>query len=691
MEDRQNSPSDFIKQAEEILLENLSSETFGVSELAEAMHMSRSNLLRKIKKDTELSASQFIRAYRLKQALLKLGGGASSVSEVAYEVGFGSVSYFVKCFREHYGYPPGKWEQNKIPEPQEELKTDPAKAEKKPKRNGFYYALAAVALILIAFFFLYPDAELEPALESEKSIVVLPFKNESSDSSNLYFVNGLMESTLNNLQKIEDLRVISRTSAEKFRTTALSIPEIADELQVQYLVEGSGQKVGDKVLLHIQLIDAARDEPLWAAEYHRELQDIFDLQREVAAEIADAIQVYVSEEERARIAKRPTQSLAAYDYYLQGLDPFYARTHESLQQAIGYFEKAIAEDEEFALAYADLALSYYFLDLFQREKQYTDLINQYSDQALLYDSKLDVSLIAKACYYLQVQDYRLALPHLEKALDYNPNSAAAIQMLSDFYAYYIPNSAKYVEYALKGIQLDGQAQDSTAKSYRYLQLANALVQAGFFREADAYLDQSQSLYPANPFVPHLRVFVDLVQDKDWQKAANALSRLYRRDTNAMDVLQDLAKLHYVLEDNDSAYFYFSKLVRHREANNLELYTYENAKIAYVYRALGYRAKADSLFADYVAYCEANDSKYQNAHQAIRYAYAQDWEKSLEYLEQFSQEDHIQYWFLLLEYEPLVKPMKEKAEFTRVFQQIKDRFWANHRKMREDLEGKGLLR
>ncbi len=128
----------------------------------------------------------------------------------------------------------------------------------------------------------------------------------------------------------------------------------------------------------------------------------------------------------------------AYDYYLQALDPFHSQTHEGLQQAIGLFEKAIEEDPEFALAYANIAISYYLLEMFQIEKQYTEKINSYADKALLYDSKSAESLVAKAFYYIQTKEYQLALPHLEKALEYNPNSSLAVQMLADFYFRLIP-------------------------------------------------------------------------------------------------------------------------------------------------------------------------------------------------------------------------------------------------------------
>ena len=405
----------FIEQAEAIIRENMAEEQFGVSELADAMNMSRSNLLRKIKKQTQLSASQYIRQVRLQEAMKLLKQTSLTVSEVSYQVGFGSASYFIKCFREEYGYPPGEVGKSPL-----------EAAEKNGVQRNFLkrYRLPILVTTLLAMvtvgFFLYGKRDTVPEVEIEKSIAVLPFKNESSDSTNLYFVNGLMESALNNLQKVEDLRVVSRTSVERYRETKSSIPEIARELNVNYLVEGSGQRVGDQVLLNIQLIEASTDAPIWVGQYKQEVVDIFALQNEVAKKITDAIEAVVTPAELEQIEKKPTDNLLAYDYYLQALDPYYSRTKEGLEEAIPLFEKAIEQDPQFAMAYANIAISYYFLDIFQKEKQYTERINNHADKALLYDSKSDVSLIAKALYYMHVQEYRLALPHLEKSTRVQP-------------------------------------------------------------------------------------------------------------------------------------------------------------------------------------------------------------------------------------------------------------------------------
>tara|TARA_B100000809_G_scaffold266187_1_gene327745 strand:+ start:5437 stop:7488 length:2052 start_codon:yes stop_codon:yes gene_type:complete len=683
MSNTSNLSSDFISKAEAIVLENSSNEQFGVSELAEVMTMSRSNLLRKIKKDTQLSASQFIRKVRLVKSMEMLQQKTLTVSEISYQVGFGSTSYYIKCFREYYGYPPGEVGKKVF---MEEIVV--------PKTfflNAYKWQLLIVVFIIASIIsVLLLNKETTIATKIEKSIAVLPFKNESTDSLNLYFVNGLMESALNNLQKIGDLRVVSRTSVEKYRNTNKDIQEIAKALNVNYLVEGSGQRIGNQVLLNIQLIDASNDQPIWVEQYNREIGNVFELQNEVAKKIAAAIKAIVTPAELKQIEKKPTENMQAYDYYLQALEPFFSRTDKGLKQAIALFEKAIEQDPEFSLAYANIAISYYLLEMFQNEKQHTAKINSYADKALLYDSKSDASLIAKAFYYIHTKEFQLALPYLEKGLKYNPNSSLAIQMLADFYFRLAPNSDKYLEYALKGVQINVSANDSITQSYLYLQLSNALVSSGFADEALKYINLSLGYSAENYYAPHLKAFILFAKDGHIERTRNLLIKERNKDTTRLDILQDIAKLYYLEENYDSAYFYYEKFVKAREDNDLNIYVQENVKIAIVYKKMGLDKEAEKFFSEFSKYCEADHSIYRSVNFACKYAYEGKIDQAIEQLRTFSEVEHCQYWFLLIENEPLLKTLKNRPEFESIMQKIKDRFWENQAKLKRVLENKRLI-
>jgi len=676
----------FIEQAETLILENLSNEQFGVSELADLMNMSRSNLLRKIKKETQLSASQFIRQVRLQKGMEMLKQTDLTVSEISYLVGFGNTSYFIKCFREYFGYPPGKVGKGTLEEENTQISF--------LKQYRLQIIATAILIITVGSYLIFNKtvATSETAeVKLTKSIAVLPFKNMSSDSTNLYFVNGLMESALNNLQKIEDLRVISRTSVEKYRNTEKTIPEIAEELNVNYLVEGSGQRVGDQVLLNIQLIEASNDRPIWVEQYSYKVVDIFSLQNEVAKKIADAIEATVTPAELEQIDRKPTKSILAYDYYLQALEPYNAQTKEGLEEAIPLFEKAIEHDPQFALAYSKIAICYYFLDIYKVEKKYTDIINNNADKALLYDPKSAESLIAKALYYMNIEEFRLALPHLEKALEYNPNSSSVVQMLSNLYAHSIPDTAKFLKYALKGIQLDIAANDSIGKSYIYLQLSNALIQSGFTDEALKYINLSLNYYPENTYAPYLKIFIHYAKDENLEQAKKLLVREWKKDTTRIDIMQEVAKFYYYQEKYDSAFYYYEKFVHIKQKNGLNIYPQEDLKIGTVYEKMGLNKQAADFYSAYTNYCESDQSIYQPASMAVKYVHEGKFDRAIEQFKIFATKENYQYWILLfLEIDPVIKPLKKHPEYDETMQKIKNQFWENQNKLKKSLEDQGLI-
>ena len=690
----------FIEQAESLILENISNEQFGVSELADLMNMSRSNLLRKIKKQTQLSASQFIREVRLQKGMTLLEETELTVSEISYQVGFSNNSYFIKCFRDYYGFSPG--ESRKRIDEQVELKQEDNQNTEiiEVTNKGFFHQyrvqilLVVTSVLILAAFLFFPKESLNSDKEDvyrSKSIAVLPFKNMSSDSNNLYFVNGLMESTLNNLQKIEDLRVISRTSVEKYRETDKTISEIAEELNVNYLIEGSGQRADNQVLLNIQLIDASNDTPIWAEQYNHKTEDIFSIQNEVAIKITEAIKATVTPSELQQIDKKPTENLLAYDYYLKGLESYQPGTKEGLEAAIILFEKAIEQDPEFALAYSEIAISYYYLDLNQAEKRYTDIINNNADKALLYDSKSAKSLIAKALYYINNNEFRLAIPHLEKALEYNPNSSSVVQILADLYSRVIPDTGKYLQYALKGLQLDIEANDSINKSYMYLALSNAFVQNGFTDQAQKFIKLSLDNNPENYYAPFLNVFIQFAQHQNIEKATEALVGEWKKDTTRLDIMQEVAKFYYFQEKYDSAFYYYDKFEKIKESNGLSMYPHENLKIGMVYEKMGLQDKAENNFKAYAEYCKNDQSIYQPISLAMKYLHEENPNLAIEQLKLFATKNNYQYWVLLfLEEDPLMKTLKNHPEYNEIIQKIKDRFWKNHNQLKKSLKDKNLL-
>jgi adenylate cyclase len=198
------------------------------------------------------------------------------------------------------------------------------------------------------------------AVAPRKSIAVLPFENLSEDKTNAYFADGIHEEILTRLSRIADLKVISRTSTQRFKNTAEPIPYIAKQLGVANILEGSVRKAGDKVRVHVQLIDAQSDTHLWAERYDRELTDIFAVESDIAANIADALQAKLNGAERQAISARPTTNTEAHELYLKGRyywRNFYAPGYERVREC---FEQAVALDPSYAPAYVGLSLYHSF-------------------------------------------------------------------------------------------------------------------------------------------------------------------------------------------------------------------------------------------------------------------------------------------------------------------------------------------
>jgi serine/threonine-protein kinase len=192
----------------------------------------------------------------------------------------------------------------------------------------------------------------------EKSIAVLPFDNLSRDPDNAFFAEGVQDEVLTRLAKVADLKVIARTSTQKFKSSSENLPEIARQLGVAHVLEGSVQKSGDQVRVNVQLINAVTQSHLWADTYDRKLTDIFAVESDIAKTIADRLQAQLSGAEKSAIAKQPTGNPEAYELYLKGRHFWNRRTEPDLRKAIDFFQQAIGKDSAYALAYAGLADCY---------------------------------------------------------------------------------------------------------------------------------------------------------------------------------------------------------------------------------------------------------------------------------------------------------------------------------------------
>jgi TolB-like protein/class 3 adenylate cyclase/Tfp pilus assembly protein PilF len=304
-------------------------------------------------------------------------------------------------------------------------------------------ALIIAAAFAVAGFYIFSHrsnwTRLGSAAIPEKSIAVLPFENLSEDKANAYFADGIQDEILTRLAKIADLKVISRTSTQHYKSAPENLPEIARLLGVAHILEGSVQKSADSVRVNVQLIRAANDSHLWADTFDRKLTDIFSVESEVAKAIADQLRAKLTGQEEQVIAAKPTDNPQAYDAYLRGL-AYTLKTATTPANSLGaqkYLKEAVRLDPKFALSWA--LLSYvdsvgYRTRTLQPTVALREEARQAAETALSLQPNLGEAVHAKGYYhYSCLKDYETAVRYFEQARQFLPNSGL------------IPESLAYVE------------------------------------------------------------------------------------------------------------------------------------------------------------------------------------------------------------------------------------------------------
>jgi TolB-like protein/Tfp pilus assembly protein PilF len=320
-----------------------------------------------------------------------------------------------------------------------ESEIEPSKSVK--RRTGRKIVAVTIALAVVAAgLFVYQlvrsksDTSGSPIAATivNKSIAVLPFDNLSRDPDNAYFAEGVQDEILTRLAKVADLKVISRTSTQRFQSAPDNLPEIAKQLGVTNILEGSVQKANDQVRVNVQLINAMTDAHLWADTYDRKLIDIFSVESEIAKIIAEALQAKLTGSEQKSIAKAPTANPEAYELYLKGRFFWNKRTGVDLRKAIDYFNQAIAKDPNYALAYADVANSYVLLSnyAFDSPQQLIPPARAAVKKALELDDSLAEAHASLGLLATLELDLERGNSEFERAIQLKPNYATAHHWLS---------------------------------------------------------------------------------------------------------------------------------------------------------------------------------------------------------------------------------------------------------------------
>ncbi|WP_445383013.1 tetratricopeptide repeat protein [Robiginitalea sp. IMCC43444] len=426
------------------------------------------------------------------------------------------------------------------------------------RRSGSNRVLNTVIMIAllatIALIWIKPGA-VTSVSPDKLSIAVLPFTNMSDDQENEWFSVGVTEDILTHLSKVKGLRVISRTSVMQFRNTDKSIPQIAKELDVAYIVEGSVRKQDNQVLITAQLIKA-NDEHLWADNYNENLIDAFKIQQEVSQKIVKQLKIFISPEEEKALNSETTTNVMAVELFSKGRNIADNRAQDNLENSIELFKEAIKLDPLFAEGYAEIANSYMLLYLYGdlSKEESAKQANEYIDKALEIDPDISRPYTVRAMLNIRDGDWQKARTNFEKAIELNPNDATAHH---HFAIYWRDRPQHDAQKLLKHITV-AQKLDPLSRPVNQTRL-EALLVNDQIQEAKTHLEKIKFLL--NPMeIIRIEGLINSAIKKDLKELIYTYERALEEDPDNLSLLHSLNQLYtWILVDRKKSLEYSKRI------------------------------------------------------------------------------------------------------------------------------------
>jgi len=535
----------------------------------------------------------------------------------------------------------------------------------------------------------------------DKSIAVLPFVNDSPVSENEYYIKGYCSVVHSNLCKIKDLRVKNLLSTEQYRNQSTSIPEIAKELGVAYVLSARGQIINNRVNLTVNLTNQSGD-VVWSNPYDRQIEVVDDhisIQSEIAQLVAEQLQAVITPEERGRMEKLLTTSLDAYEYYLRGVNEtiksfYYGEDQGSPGKAKAYFLKALEYDPNFAAAYTGLAR------LYLEENPYRSLVDTaYTDSTLvlinlalsLDDELADAYHVRGEYYKYERGNYQQAIRDMKKAIELNPSNSLVYQSLAYLYANSLFEFVPAFENLQKVLLMQkGVIDESTLKD-----LAATYLRIGFYEKNRSYVKKVLEL------------------NGDTLGYLGDLSLTEKLKGNYPEHLR-LEKLVFERDSSSNEHWYMGDAYRLNRQFDKSLYHYEYClgsdtkeallidsryRIGYVYWQKGMEETALEYFNKQIEVCkrarETNSDYFARGDatyaMAATYAFMGDKDKAYENLKAFSLREKFPARMIpLIKSDPLFDSIQDEPEFKQIFRDIEAKYQAEHERVRQWLEENDML-
>jgi TolB-like protein len=571
------------------------------------------------------------------------------------------------------------------------IKTEPidkVKTEDIPKSSNSWRIASYISFVVIVALIvlnIIPRAERIRGKELlDKSIAVLPFKNDSPNQERMYFINGTMEAILDNLCKIEDLRVVSRNSVEQYRTNPKSTPVVAKEMNVSYILQGSGHRDGNNVRLGVQLLDGEKDQHLWSKTYDTDIEKIFSMQSEIAQLVAAEIEAIITPEEKQLIEKTPTTNLTAYDFYQRGMEEI---ENGNIEKAEVLFNEALRYDSAYGGAYLGLAYIGTQNSSEDLSPNSVDSLINYINIALSYDDKLFEAYTLRAYLYHETGRTNLALRDLDKAIDLNPNYADAYTL--KHYIYYASDLLEDLKASQKSVSIDRTA----GLNLRLKNLAYSYNQAGFYDKSIHYYREALKLD-----MDTADYFNWIGELEYWQGNLNKSIELYKKsialDTAWSRPYMYLARSLCEIGECEESLDYVVKYISRLKDSNDDMTLGQSHRIAYIYWKNGLKEEADFYFNQQIEICEKEinsdrpwaQKKYSYYDLAGVYAFNGEKEKALDNLRILNQIERAPFWLdALIKRDHLFDNIRDEPEFQQIVTDVEAKYQAEHERVRKWLE------